>query len=232
MFKWNTILSTITLVFLLFSNQSFARFVSPDPVGAQAHIQNGNIQGFNRYAYANNNPYKYVDPDGRTSQPFTMMRNQQNISRIKIYNPAFHQQATFAQGLAVMAIAGAVSPVAAMSMEMAAISAGEAPIISNRTRGLASEARVLSDLGLTKNNLKVSTSEGNSIPDALTASLSVEIKDTINVSLTRQLRIQTDAAGASGRKSLLVTGKNTNISRPAERAFNQIIKRDDLGPLR
>ena len=25
----------------------------------------GNIQSFNRYAYANNNPYKYVDPDGR-----------------------------------------------------------------------------------------------------------------------------------------------------------------------
>jgi len=32
-----------------------------DPVGYQLD----NIHSFNRYAFANNNPYKYVDPDGR-----------------------------------------------------------------------------------------------------------------------------------------------------------------------
>jgi uncharacterized protein RhaS with RHS repeats len=41
------------------------RFYSNDPVGAQAHLAKRNIHGFNRYAYANNNPYKYVDPDGK-----------------------------------------------------------------------------------------------------------------------------------------------------------------------
>lgn len=42
------------------------RFYSNDPIGAVAHLstQNG-IQGFNRYAYGNNNPYKYTDPDGK-----------------------------------------------------------------------------------------------------------------------------------------------------------------------
>ena len=35
------------------------RFYSNDPVGFS------NVHNFNRYAYANNNPYKYVDPDGR-----------------------------------------------------------------------------------------------------------------------------------------------------------------------
>ena len=34
------------------------RFYSNDPVGFK------NVHNFNRYAYANNNPYKYVDPDG------------------------------------------------------------------------------------------------------------------------------------------------------------------------
>lgn len=42
------------------------RFYSNDPAGTMEHLGYGNIQGFNRYAYANNNPYKYVDPDGRT----------------------------------------------------------------------------------------------------------------------------------------------------------------------
>lgn len=41
------------------------RFYSNDPVGTLGHFSQGNIHGFNRYAYANNNPYKYTDPDGK-----------------------------------------------------------------------------------------------------------------------------------------------------------------------
>lgn len=37
------------------------RFMAVDPV----KYQEGNLHSFNRYAYANNNPYKYVDPDGK-----------------------------------------------------------------------------------------------------------------------------------------------------------------------
>jgi RHS repeat-associated protein len=37
------------------------RFISTDP----KQFDEKNAQLFNRYAYANNNPYKYVDPDGR-----------------------------------------------------------------------------------------------------------------------------------------------------------------------
>jgi RHS repeat-associated protein len=33
-------------------------FYSNDPLGFR------DVHSFNRYAYANNNPYKYVDPDG------------------------------------------------------------------------------------------------------------------------------------------------------------------------
>ncbi len=37
------------------------RFMGVDPVGFDLE----NVHSFNRYAYANNNPYRYVDPDGR-----------------------------------------------------------------------------------------------------------------------------------------------------------------------
>lgn len=47
------------------------RFYSNDPVDAATFISKGNIQGFNRYAYANNNPYKYTDPNGEN--PFMVI---------------------------------------------------------------------------------------------------------------------------------------------------------------
>jgi RHS repeat-associated protein len=39
---------------------SLGRFLSVDPV----HFKESNIHSFNRYAYANNNPYRYIDPLG------------------------------------------------------------------------------------------------------------------------------------------------------------------------
>ncbi len=45
------------------------RFYSNDPIGALSHIGTSNgIHGFNRYAYGNNNPYKYIDSDGKESR--------------------------------------------------------------------------------------------------------------------------------------------------------------------
>lgn len=45
-------------------DQSLGRFLSVDPVTANA----ANGSNFNRYWYANNNPYRFVDPDGRQSR--------------------------------------------------------------------------------------------------------------------------------------------------------------------
>ncbi len=44
------------------------RFLAADPAGFTAD----NLHSFNRYAYANNNPYRYVDPDGRESIVFSL----------------------------------------------------------------------------------------------------------------------------------------------------------------
>ena len=42
------------------------RFYSNDPVDVLGHLASANVQGFNRYAYANNNPCAYTDPDGNS----------------------------------------------------------------------------------------------------------------------------------------------------------------------
>lgn len=41
------------------------RFYSNDPKDASSFISQGKTQGFNRYAYAANNPYRYTDPNGK-----------------------------------------------------------------------------------------------------------------------------------------------------------------------
>jgi hypothetical protein len=51
----------ITLTLIALSGPATARFLSVDP----APVDPNNGDNFNRYWYANNNPYKYVDPDGR-----------------------------------------------------------------------------------------------------------------------------------------------------------------------
>lgn len=53
------------LVLLFSTGSAHARFVSVDPV--QANPNNG--ANFNRYHYANNNPYRFTDPDGRAACP-------------------------------------------------------------------------------------------------------------------------------------------------------------------
>ena len=40
------------------------RFMSNDPIGFR------DVHSFNRYTYANNNPYKYIDPDGQATESY------------------------------------------------------------------------------------------------------------------------------------------------------------------
>jgi hypothetical protein len=54
-------LALLGVIAVTASGQAVARFLSPDPDPADH-------QNFNLYSYANNNPYTFVDPDGRCSK--------------------------------------------------------------------------------------------------------------------------------------------------------------------
>jgi RHS repeat-associated protein len=70
---------------------SLGRFMGVDPVTFQA----GNYHSFNRYAYGSNNPYKYVDPDGRA------VETAWDIVSFTISVAQFRSEPSFMNGVAV-----------------------------------------------------------------------------------------------------------------------------------
>ncbi|GIU30613.1 hypothetical protein TUM3792_41560 [Shewanella sp. MBTL60-007] len=87
------------------------RFYSNDPVDALGHMKRYNpIHGFNRYTYANNNPYKYTDPDGNFA--FLIPVVGAVIGGYTAYNQAISAGASDGEAMvigAVGALTGAIS---------------------------------------------------------------------------------------------------------------------------
>jgi len=52
-------------------SSSMGRFSSPDPKATSAHLENP--QSWNRYAYTDNNPLVYIDPDGKEKLKIVMV---------------------------------------------------------------------------------------------------------------------------------------------------------------
>jgi RHS repeat-associated protein len=222
------------------------RFLNQDTILGSIEI----IASMNRFVYANGNPVSAIDPFGLTAGEVDSLTFGQELSRFGRNVAYALDPLTFLKTvgwftdelirgggmLADKIVPGSSGDVERVLLVASTIEGpGELRLLKNfaaenaMARGIASEARVLQEMGLAKNTTAVVTAEGRSIPDALTRNLSVEVKDSAYVSLTRQLRIQTQAAADAGRQSVLITGKNTKISRAAQNAFDQIIRRADLG---
>ena len=98
-----TYLKAGLLSLLLIAGSAQARFVSTDPV--QANPNTG--ASFNRYHYANNNPYRFTDPDGRQAAERFVEQHRRDMEagNGKIYEP-FEKPAIAATGVMLLAPVG------------------------------------------------------------------------------------------------------------------------------
>ena len=80
------------------------RFMGMDSAPADP----GSVHGFNRYAYANNNPYKYVDPDGHNPIDVAFLVWDLGKLGVAVYSGAGVGAAAVDVGLSVV---GVISPV-------------------------------------------------------------------------------------------------------------------------
>jgi RHS repeat-associated protein len=107
------------------------RFMGVDPVG----FQEANIHSFNRYAYGNNNPYKFVDPNGRIAIPAILAAIEAIAVRASVWVAQRQVGAIMAAEIGAGIATGAVVP------SMAIGAAGGKAI--NAAKGFADEAKLI-----------------------------------------------------------------------------------------
>lgn len=88
-----TLISTVMLTLVAVSGSAAARFISVDPV--QPNMKTG--ANFNRYWYANDNPYRYIDPTGEVADLFWTSPDHVTITVKYILGGVAHPAFTSAQ---------------------------------------------------------------------------------------------------------------------------------------
>lgn len=106
--------------------------------------------------------------------------------------------------------------------------------MSAMKRGIQNEAKVLESIGEVKNTAKKTVTLPGTrekvtvIPDAITDTKIIEIKDVKSLSNTKQIRGERQVAQGTGKDFTIITGEKTHVS--GNIPTKEIRRRNDIGP--
>ena len=142
-----------------------------DPVG----VDENNVHSHNRYAYANNNPYKFVDPDGRDAQG---VKDWWNSSIDAITHPS--------QGIGDSIMDGLQALGPAEGIMLGGI---------GMVKGLATEAKALEAAGGVEKSISSIKKVSDILPKALKDMATTAFKDNSKLNLMTKAERQQAAKG-------------------------------------
>jgi len=208
----------------------------------------GDSQAWDRYAFALNNPVKYVDPDGHDSilasfwNSYTTVWTNFNAATSIIANPdatigqrtiagiytgtVITSHVTLAVGVGMLAYAGGAAAAAAMTGAATAVCTD-----GDCTNEGSATARALGQAGekaagIIRNTHRIPSSTGTAayrIPDQLLPDQGIlsEVKNVSHLSLTSQLRDFLAYAQENGLTFQLITRTTTTFSQPLQKLIDE-----------
>jgi RHS repeat-associated protein len=204
----------------------------------QAYLDNLRSQANNQEAVAAQNAANpgYVAPDNGVNAPDSITLTLATVSDPASQSTSFigppppdpfqEQDTTIGSGLqpgdpTLHVLSEMNATLFNSALTLPGLAAAETPqIMQNAQNGLAFESAVLDALGIAKNTTSVTASGlGTTVPDIIDASGNItDIKNVIDLTFTRQLQIQAEAA--RGSFNLIVSPRTQSISQPLLDAVN------------
>ena len=195
------------------------RFTTVDPLmGTEVALEDP--QRWNRYSYVGNRPTRIIDPDGRgwLSKLVKVAVKGGDVAATFAdvavdLHPVLDRAASEGERLlAGLSVASELAPVSLGDVRMvsAAIKGGAGPVRAGQAGELAA--------GLSGPKTPISINGRTRIPDAITESSVIEVKNVKYQSRTRQITDLVDYARENGLALILRIRRDTKVSKPLRAA--------------